>query len=138
MSRADRIRILIVAEPGLFRQGLSALLARHRGIEVVGEADGAEKVARLARQLKPGVILVDADLPDPDAVSVTRLLARGATPPLIVVLSAYEEDPRVAAAMSEGAVGCVTRRMDSQQLVAALKAAVAGDLPIPSAPADDL
>lgn len=129
---------MVVAEPGLFRQGLCELLKGHGGVEVVGEAGSGEEVARLVAKLRPEVILIDADLPDPEAVALTRMLVRGVRPPLVVVLSDYEEHPRVAAAMSEGAVGCVTKRMDAHQLVAALRAAASGHAPIPSPQGGDV
>jgi len=137
MSMAGRIRVLVVGEPGLFRQGLCALLRRHRGIEVVGEAGSGEKVVLLVAKRRPDVVLIDAELPDPDAVWLTRMLARSDHPSPIVVLSDYEEHPRVAAAMSEGAVGCVTKRKNARELVAALKAAVSGGAPIPPSAGDE-
>jgi len=116
MSMAGRIRVLVVGEPGLFRQGLCALLVAKR---------------------RPDVVLIDAELPDPDAVWLTRMLSRSDHPSQIVILSDYEEHPRVAAAMSEGAVGCVTKRKNARELVAALKAAVSGGAPIPPSAGDE-
>jgi DNA-binding NarL/FixJ family response regulator len=123
------IRVLVVDDQELIRDGLASILARQEDLEVVGTAaDGAEAV-RLVRELRPDVTLMDIRMPGTDGIEATRrLLADGPAPTRVVVLTTFDEDDLVLAALQAGASGFLLKDLPRQQLIDAVHAVHAGDL----------
>ncbi|MGR0220835.1 response regulator [Agromyces sp. ZXT2-6] len=123
------VRVLIADDQDLVRTGLRMILAAQPGIEVVGEArDGAVAVA-LARDLRPDVCLIDIRMPVMDGLEATRLLAgpEVADPIPVVVITTFDLDEYVYAALRAGARGFLLKNTGATLLTEAVHAAARGD-----------
>ncbi|MFF5917238.1 response regulator [Streptomyces flavochromogenes] len=132
--------LLIADDDEVTRTGLRTLLAAQPGIEVVGEAaDGVEVVER-ARLLRPDVVLMDVRMPRRNGIEATRLLLAepdasagsgdgrpSQTPPKVVVITTFENDDYVTAALSAGAGGFVLKRLPVRQIAEAVRVVAAGE-----------
>ncbi|MFV0425612.1 MAG: response regulator [Beutenbergiaceae bacterium] len=123
------IRVLVVDDQPMFRVGLSAILQAQEDITVAGEAeDGAQAVAR-ARSLAPDVILMDVRMPGMHGIDATTAILAQAEPPVprIVMLTTFDIDDYVFAALRAGASGFLLKDAAPQDLVAAVRTVHAGD-----------
>ncbi|WP_328775651.1 response regulator transcription factor [Streptomyces goshikiensis] len=122
------VTLLIADDDEVTRSGLRLLLAAQPGIEVVGEAaDGVEAVER-ALLLRPDVILMDVRMPRRNGIEATRqLLAESDRPPKVVVITTFENDDYVTAALSAGASGFVLKRRPVPQIAEAVRVVAAGE-----------
>lgn len=127
MAAETAIRVLIVDDQALVREGIRALLAEVDGIEVVGEAaDGAEAV-RKARSLRPDVVLMDIVMPGMDGIEATRQITAGAEParpadtPRVLVLTSFAGDDKVFPALKAGALGYLLKDTRSWDLIQAIR-----------------
>jgi DNA-binding NarL/FixJ family response regulator len=123
------IRVIVADDQHLVRTGLRMILDAQPGIEVVGEAsDGREAVA-LARELCPDVCLFDIRMPDMDGIEATQLLAGPEVddPPAIVIITTFDLDEYVHAALKAGARGFLLKDAGPELLVQAIHAAANGD-----------
>ncbi|WP_371619846.1 response regulator [Streptomyces sp. NBC_00454] len=122
------VTLLIADDNEVTRSGLRLLLAAQPGITVVGEAaDGVEAVER-ARILRPDVVLMDVRMPRLNGIEATRqLVAEVAEPPKVVVITTFENDGYVTAALSAGASGFVLKRLPVRQIAEAVRVVAAGE-----------
>ncbi|MFI6028125.1 response regulator [Amycolatopsis magusensis] len=119
------IRLLIVDDHPVVRDGLSSMFSRHPECEVVGEAaDGAEAV-RLAGRLRPDVVLMDLRMPGMDGVRATRELAGLGT--RVLVLTTYDTDSHVLPAIEAGATGYLLKDAPGDELLRAVRATARGE-----------
>jgi DNA-binding NarL/FixJ family response regulator len=115
------ISVLIADDQTLFREGIKDLLEGEKWIQVVGEApDGAEAV-RLAKKLKPDVILMDIKLPKMDGIAATRLIRTESPETNVLILSSFEDEAHVMDAIQAGANGYLSKMLPAAELVNALK-----------------
>lgn len=122
------IRLLIVDDQDLIRDGLTSILDRDEHIDVVGTAaDGIEAV-QLAVDLRPDVVLMDIRMPGITGVEATRRLLAASLPSRVIVLSTFDEDDLVVEAIRAGASGYLLKDIPRQHLVEAIKAVHEGDL----------
>ncbi|GAB4168071.1 MAG: response regulator transcription factor [Geothermobacteraceae bacterium] len=99
------IRIIIVDDHPIVREGFRRTLARSPEFDIIGEAGDGLVALDLCRQLSPDVVLADIDLPGLDGISLTRQLQACATPPRIIVISGHESEDYLRLALDAGARG---------------------------------
>ena len=122
------IRILIVDDHAVVRQGLKMFLGLDPELEVVGEAgDGAEALEQ-ARVLRPDVVLMDLLMPKMDGVAATAAIRRELTDVEVVALTSVLEDASVVGAVRAGATGYLLKDTQAEELCRAIKAAAAGQV----------
>lgn len=123
-------RVLVADDQTLVRSGFRLMLEQHDDIEVCAEAaDGAEAV-RLARETSPEVVLMDIRMPVVDGIRATEQLMAGAAPPRVLVLTTFDVDDYVVAALRAGASGYLLKDVDPDDLVAAVRSVAGGDMPL--------
>jgi DNA-binding NarL/FixJ family response regulator len=121
------IRLLIVDDHPAYRRGLELMLTNSSDIEIVGEADTGERAVGLATSLTPDVVLMDLRMPDLDGIEATRRVIQSGSIAAIVVLTMFEDDDSVFAAMRAGARGYLLKGAEQQDIERAIRAAAAGE-----------
>jgi DNA-binding NarL/FixJ family response regulator len=122
------IRILIVDDHGVIRQGLRMYLALDAELEVVGEAANGVEALRLARELEPDVVLMDLLMPVMDGIAATGAIRRELPEVEVIALTSVLEDSAVYGAMRAGAIGYLLKDTEADELCRAIKAAAAGQV----------
>jgi DNA-binding NarL/FixJ family response regulator len=121
------IRILIVDDQALFREGLRTLLSVQAGLEVVGEAGNGEEALRQADAVKPDVVLMDLQMPVMDGAVATRRLKARQPDAKVIVLTTFDDDENVFEGLRAGAVGYLLKDTPSAKLVEAIRLAARGE-----------
>ena len=131
------IRVLVVDDQELVRSGFCVILDAADGITVVGEAANGEAALSQVAAHEPDVVLMDIRMPGMDGLEATRLITRGpegrsagsgpATPPKVVMLTTFDLDDYVYEALRAGASGFLLKDSPRHDLIAAVRAAAAGD-----------
>jgi DNA-binding NarL/FixJ family response regulator len=123
------IRVIVADDQEITRTGLRMILDAQPGIEVVGEAGDGRQAVELARRLRPDVCLLDIRMPELDGIEATRLLAGpGVAAPLaVVVITTFDLDEYVYAALRAGARGFLLKDAGPAVLAQAMHAAASGD-----------
>jgi len=121
------IRVLVADDQPLVRGGFRMILDERADIEIVGEAENGEQAVELARTLDPDVILMDVRMPSLDGVEATRQLVDGGTSARILVLTTFDVDEYVYAAVVAGASGFLLKDVEPEQLVDAIRVVAAGN-----------
>jgi len=132
------IRVLICDDHPVVRQGLRVYLGLDPELELAGEATDGEEAVRLARRLKPDVILMDLLMPGMDGLAATRVIRRELPDTEVVALTSVLEDRSVSDAIQAGAIGYLLKDAHPDDLVSAIKAAAAGQVQLCSAAAATL
>lgn len=124
------VRVLVVDDQQLVRDGIASLLGIQPGIEVVGTAaDGAEAVAK-ALESAPDVVLMDVRMPGMDGVAATRALRRDLPACRVVMLTTFDDDEYVTQALRAGASGYLLKDLGAADLAAAVRLTHAGVAPL--------
>jgi DNA-binding NarL/FixJ family response regulator len=121
------IRLLLVDDQALFREGLRTLLSVQPGMEVVGEAGNGEEALRQAAALQPDVILMDLQMPVMDGAAATRRLKAQQPSARVIVLTTFDDDENVFEGLRAGAVGYLLKDTPSAKLVEAIRLAARGE-----------
>ena len=124
---SDALTILIADDHPLFRKGLRALLATVPQVQVVGEAASGVDAVRLVEQLQPNLVLMDLQMPNGDGLTAIRRLAAALPHIHILVVTMFEDDDSVFAALRAGARGYVLKDMDDDEMVRAILAVGHGE-----------
>jgi DNA-binding NarL/FixJ family response regulator len=124
---ADTLRVLVADDHPVFRQGLRSAIDAGDGFEVVGEAEtGAEAIER-ALELQPDVVVMDLQMPERNGVEATRAIVSQSPHVGVLVLTMYEDDDSVFAAMRAGARGYLLKGSDHDEIVRAIRAVSSGE-----------
>ncbi|HSY01969.1 MAG TPA: response regulator transcription factor [Acidobacteriaceae bacterium] len=134
----DTIRILIVDDHHIVRQGLAALLKTVAGFEVVGEAQDGEQAVELHRKHRPDVTLMDLRLPKMNGVEAITKIRQEFAAARIVVLTTFDGDEDIYRALQAGAKGYLLKGMDLAELSEAIRTVHAGRTRIPPRVAEKL
>ena len=125
-----RIRVLLVDDQGLFREALATLLGLHSQLEIVGEAGDGEAGVALAQTLRPDVVLMDLRMPGMSGVEATRRLRSLVPEARVLVLTTFEDDDEVLAAIEAGAAGYMLKASPAEKLVEAICTVMRGGSPL--------
>jgi DNA-binding NarL/FixJ family response regulator len=117
------IRILLVEDNDVFRQALELLLGMQEGLEVVGAVAEGTSVVAAATELRPDVVVMDFRLPGMDGVETTIALARDCPDVAVVCLTASASPRELDALMAAGAVACLRKDQELDEIVAAIRSA---------------
>ena len=130
MSNAEHIRVLLVDDQRLMREGLRTLLELHSDIRVVGEAADGEQAEQLTAELRPQVVLMDLRMPRVDGVSATQRIKRRWPLVQVLVLTTFDDDELVFRSIDASASGYLLKDVGSDALAEAVRAASRGDAPL--------
>ena len=126
----SKIRVLLVDDHALFREGLMMIISSQPDMEVVGEAsDGLEAVVK-AVELKPDLILMDIQMPGMDGIEAARRIKRDVPAATIVMLTVRDDEEKLFEAIKNGAQGYLLKKMHSAELLAMTRRALAGEVAI--------
>jgi DNA-binding NarL/FixJ family response regulator len=121
------IRVLVVDDHAVVREGLRTFLSLQEGIEVVGEAADGESAVREAESRRPDVVLMDLVMPRLDGVGAMRELRRLLPSCRVIVLTSYAQDDRLLPAIRAGAAGYLLKDAEPREIARAVRAAHAGE-----------
>lgn len=121
------LRVLIVDDHTLFRNGIKLLLQRQEGFEVVGEAGDALEGVKLAKRLKPDVVLQDLHMPGTSGLQALPLLKEEAPGAQVVMLTVSEDAEDLLEALRNGARGYLLKNIDTDFLLESIRQAAAGE-----------
>ncbi|MCP2243780.1 response regulator [Lentzea aerocolonigenes] len=121
------IRVVVVDDQEMVREGFSALLNSQEDIEVVGAAGNGLQGVALARTVKPDVVLMDVRMPEMDGLTATRLLLDGSSSTKVLVLTTFDLDDYVYEALQAGASGFLLKHAPARELLNAVRVVAAGD-----------
>jgi DNA-binding NarL/FixJ family response regulator len=123
----EKIRILIADDHPLFRDGLRALLNSVPDTEVVGEATSGKEAIAIAASLQPDIILMDINMPVVNGIEATRTIMQASPHIGILVVTMFEDDDSVFAAMRAGARGYLLKGADQSEVLRAIHAVASGE-----------
>jgi len=130
-EKKKKIRIVIVDDQTLFREGIKDVLTGEKWIEVVGEGEDGEMAVALAKKLKPDVILMDIKLPKIDGITATRRIRQSDPNVNVLMLSSFEDEAHVLEAIQAGANGYLSKMLPASELLNSIKTFTSEGLMIP-------
>jgi DNA-binding NarL/FixJ family response regulator len=123
----ETVRVLVADDHPHFRDGLRALLLSSPDLEVVGEAEDGEGAIRLAAKLQPDVILMDLNMPGVGGIEATRRILRTSPHIAILVISMFEDDDSIFAALQAGARGYLLKGALKAEILRSIRAVSSGE-----------
>jgi len=123
----ETIRILIVDDHTVVRQGLCSLLAQYSDLEVVGEADGGLPALDMITQLEPDLVLLDVRLAGPSGLELARRIRRMPTGTRVIILSSYDDENYLLEAAQAGVHGYLLKSASAEVLAESIRAVHAGE-----------
>jgi DNA-binding NarL/FixJ family response regulator len=121
------VRVVLADDQPLVRAGLRVLIADTPDLAVAGEAGTGAEAVRLARDLRPDVVVMDIRMPGMDGIEATRLITADHGPARVIVLTTFDDDDYVYAALRAGASGFLVKDMALDDILAAIRVVAAGD-----------
>jgi DNA-binding NarL/FixJ family response regulator len=125
---AETIRIILVDDHAIVREGLRLLLRPAPDVAVIGEADSGVSGLTLAQQLNPDLVVLDLDMPGGDGLSALRALSQTLPNVRVLILTMYAEQDRLLALLEAGARGYLTKQAAAQDLVEAIRVVHSGEI----------
>ncbi len=131
-AELQAIRILVVDDLPIVREGLQSMLSRADDLEVIGEAATGQEAVKQVEALQPDIVLLDIHLPDLDGLTVLRQLKVMQPFPRVLIVTMHEDVTMINQAIDAGAVGYVLKGIRRRDLIATIRMAVASDvIPVP-------
>ena len=127
----ENLKLLVVDDHAIFREGLRALLDMEDDFTVIGEASRGDEAVTIASEEEPDVILLDLHLPDGNGSSFCRELHRVSPKSKVLILSAYDDDQEVSAALIAGAAGYVLKTVGGGRLADNIRSVNRGEVLLP-------
>lgn len=124
------IRVLVADDHAVVRRGLVGLLESEPDLEVVGAAEDGAAAVRLARELRPQVVVMDLQMPVLDGVEATRAIVAADVGAEVLVLTSFSDTARITAALDAGAVGYQLKDAEPDDLIDAVRAVARGESPL--------
>jgi DNA-binding NarL/FixJ family response regulator len=121
------VRVVLADDQPLVRAALEMVISETPDVEVVGEAATGAEAVRLAEELHPDVVVMDIRMPGMDGIEATRLVTAGPAAARVVVLTTFDDDDYVYAALRAGAAGFLVKDMALDDILAAIRVVAAGD-----------
>lgn len=122
----NKIRILLVDDHMVVRQGLAELLCIEPDFEIVGQTSDGESAIGLIRELEPNVVLMDINMPRMDGIEATRIIHREFPEVCIIGLSMFQESERAAVMREAGAMNYLSKSGPSEAVIAAIRTCIPG------------
>jgi DNA-binding NarL/FixJ family response regulator len=122
-----KIKVMLVEDHVIVREGLSDLIQRQDDMEVIGEAADGRAAVRLVGKLKPDVVLMDIALPGMSGIEATRSIKRSNPKTIVLVLTAYDNEEFVIAILKAGAAGYLLKNVRGRQLVNSIRSVYEGE-----------
>ncbi|MCX7838373.1 MAG: response regulator transcription factor [Anaerolineae bacterium] len=119
MSRP--IRVLVVDDHAIVREGICSLLARHKDIQIIGQAEDGQRAIELVSQMSPDIILMDIQMPGMNGLDATREIHRRFPRARVLVLTQYENKEYVLPLLRAGAVGYIPKSARANELIEAIR-----------------
>ena len=126
-----KIRVLIVDDHAILREGLRAMLALSGDIQVIGEAADGREALEVTHRLAPEVVIMDIAMPGMDGLEATRRIAKESPATKVLVLSQHDDERYILPVLRAGAMGYVLKRAVSAELVAAIRMVQRGECFVP-------
>ena len=130
-TESQRIRVLLVDDHSIMREGLQSMLEQSEEFEVVGVAGDGEEAVSAAAELSPDVVVMDVMMPGKDGVEACREIMESAPCTRVVMLTASTEEDAVIEAVAAGATGYLQKVSGMDRLLSTLKLVAAGEMPVP-------
>ncbi|GLL04575.1 response regulator [Dactylosporangium matsuzakiense] len=127
LQQSPPVRLVLVDDQPLILAGLRVLIADTPGIELVGEAGNGRHAVQLVRSVRPDVVVMDIRMPDMDGIEATRQLMAEPGTARVLILTTFDEDEYVYAALRAGASGFLVKDMALEDIVQAIRVVAAGD-----------
>ena len=127
MEQEEIIKVLIVDDHQVVRQGLRTFLELHEDISVIGEADDGIKAVEMVSQLQPDVVLMDLVMPHMDGITATQKVHASGSSTKIIALTSFSEDDKVFPAIQAGAASYLLKDVSPDDLVDAIRAVHHGE-----------
>lgn len=124
------IRVMLVDDHAIVRQGLERLFETVDDIEVVASATNGREAVAMVAEHEPDVVLMDLSMPEMDGVEATRHIVAAGGPTRVVVLTSFGDESRIMDALNAGAHGYLLKHVAPDDLISAVRAAKAGDAPL--------
>lgn len=126
MSKERKIRVMVVDDHTLFRDGMVSVVTNQPDMEVVGEASDGLEAFIMAQQLRPNVILMDINMPGTDGLEATRMITQALPDTHIIMLTVRDNDEQIFEAIRNGAVGYLLKTIRARDLIDMIHAAAKG------------
>jgi DNA-binding NarL/FixJ family response regulator len=124
------IRVAVVDDHGVLRDGLARVIQAEQGLELVGTAANGEEAVALCREARPEVVLMDLEMPVMDGIEATRRIVADAPETAVLVLTSFSDGPRIVRALGAGAVGYLLKDAAAEEVVEGIRTAAGGGSPL--------
>jgi len=126
-EQGNVIRILLVDDHALVREGTRRLLETEKDVQVVAEASSGEEAVEVARSLQPDIAVMDIAMPGMGGIEATRAIKKYCPETAVLILSAYDDEPYLLALLDAGAAGFLLKNVHGQELIQAIRAVARGE-----------